>query len=180
MKKGEHIRALLLGDKHTWAEIQRIVGCNKATISYHAARLGLSRPNAKYDWQEVQAYYDAGHSVRETTKHFGMSSGTWSGAVSAGKVKARETAIPLEDLLREEADLSRGNIKRRLIREKRLAQQCAECGLTEWRGQAISLEIDHVNGDRNDWRMENLRLLCPNCHSQTSTYGGRNKARPSK
>jgi len=51
---------------------------------------------------------------------------------------------------------------------------CTECGITNWNGKDIVLEIDHINGDNTDNRIENLRYLCPNCHSQTSTYKGRN------
>ena len=50
-----------------------------------------------------------------------------------------------------------------------------ECELTEWREQLITLELDHINGDNKDNSLDNLRLLCPNCHSQTPTYRGRNK-----
>jgi hypothetical protein len=57
-------------------------------------------------------------------------------------------------------------------------QRCERCGLTEWRGQPLSLELHHVNGNGSDNRLENLMLLCPNCHSQTETWGGRSKGRP--
>ena len=48
--------------------------------------------------------------------------------------------------------------------------ECSQCGLWEWQGKSISLHLDHLNGISNDNRLENLRLLCPNCHSQTPTY----------
>lgn len=57
-------------------------------------------------------------------------------------------------------------------------QECEWCGITEWRGLPAPLEIDHVNGVRWDNRLENLRVLCPNCHAQTSTYRGKNIAKP--
>lgn len=51
---------------------------------------------------------------------------------------------------------------------------CYNCGLTDWLGGKLILELDHINGDNTDNRLENLRFLCPNCHSQTENYKGRN------
>jgi hypothetical protein len=54
---------------------------------------------------------------------------------------------------------------------------CAICGINEWCGQRLVLHLDHINGINNDNRLENLRLLCPNCHSQTPTYCNRARER---
>ena len=62
--------------------------------------------------------------------------------------------------------------------EKGWTYQCAWCGIADWRGQRLVLHLDHINGIHNDNRLQNLRLLCPNCHSQTDTYS--NRARPSR
>lgn len=68
-------------------------------------------------------------------------------------------------------------LKKRLLAEGLLEERCAECGISEWNGRPLSLHLDHINGDRRDQRLENLRFLCPNCHSQTETYCGRNQGR---
>ena len=66
-------------------------------------------------------------------------------------------------------------LRKTIIRENLIPYKCAICGITEWNGKTLSLELDHINGENNDNRLENLRFLCPNCHSQTDTFKGRNK-----
>lgn len=69
-------------------------------------------------------------------------------------------------------------LKKRLLKQGLLAYVCSTQGCvisSEWLGQPIALHLDHINGIKTDNRIENLRLLCPNCHSQTSTYCGKNK-----
>lgn len=56
-------------------------------------------------------------------------------------------------------------------------ERCEECGITEWCGKPLSMQLHHKNGDGTDNRIENLALLCANCHSQTDTWGGRNNHR---
>lgn len=68
------------------------------------------------------------------------------------------------------------SLKRRLLNRKMLEEKCDICGiLPEWCGKPLTLQLDHINGVSNDHRLINLRLLCPNCHSQTITYSGRNR-----
>lgn len=69
-----------------------------------------------------------------------------------------------------------GRLKRRLVAEAILDYQCEICGNAgQWNGRPLSLQLDHRNGVPNDHRIQNLRFLCPNCHSQTDTYSGRNR-----
>lgn len=65
-------------------------------------------------------------------------------------------------------------LKKRLIKENIFKKQCSNCHLDKWMGNDIPLELDHINGINIDNRLENLRLLCPNCHALTSTYRGKN------
>ena len=65
------------------------------------------------------------------------------------------------------------SLRKRLIKENYFDEKCHCCNKTEWLGQPISLELEHINGNRFDNRIENLTILCPNCHAQTPTYRGR-------
>ena len=67
-------------------------------------------------------------------------------------------------------------LKLRLIAEGLKQHKCECCGIKEWNNKPAPIELDHINGNHHDNRLENLRLLCPNCHAQTETYRGKNKS----
>lgn len=66
-------------------------------------------------------------------------------------------------------------MKKKLFKEGIKTKICEICNITEWQNAELSFELDHKNGDNLDHRIENLRILCPNCHSQTPNYRGRKK-----
>ena len=75
----------------------------------------------------------------------------------------------------ENCNCSRANLKRRLFEEKLLDNKCCICGQDEnWKGIKISLILDHINGKHNDNRIENLRIVCPNCNAGLDTFAGKN------
>jgi hypothetical protein len=86
----------------------------------------------------------------------------------------RAHAKPLDEVLTEGSTYSRGTLKRRLFAEELKERRCELCGQDEnWRGRLMGLILDHINGVRDDNRLENLRIVCPNCAATLDTHCGR-------
>lgn len=83
----------------------------------------------------------------------------------------------LEEILIENSSYTgTNNIKEKLYKAGLKKRECEECGQGEiWREKKISLHLEHINGIHNDHRIENLKILCPNCHATTDTYAGKNR-----
>jgi 5-methylcytosine-specific restriction endonuclease McrA len=167
---------------HTLAECRRRFGFNVGAWYKAIERGAIAAPpptnrggQCQYDWAEVQRFYDEGHSFRLTRQQFGFSNATWFKARQRGQIRSRPRAKPLEVILA--TSRSRFSIKRRLLQAGVLENRCSQCGLTHWLDKPLSIQIDHINGIKDDFRLENLRMLCPNCHSQTDTHGGKNARR---
>jgi 5-methylcytosine-specific restriction endonuclease McrA len=174
--KRDHV-ARLRAQGRTYVEIADALGLTKSTVAYHARRAGLKadeRFSFRYDWSLIQTAVDGGLSMQQCMARFGFSRGAWGKAVQRGDLIPRDRQIPLESLFVAGAKRARGHLKRRLLRSGLKQDRCERCGITEWRGEPLSMHLHHVNGDGLDNRLENLELLCPNCHSQIDTYGGRN------
>jgi len=79
--------------------------------------------------------------------------------------------IPLDKILNGDFPFySRSHLKKRILKNGIKENKCEICGLVEWNGKDIKCELDHIDGDSKNHRLENLRMLCPNCHSQTDTH----------
>jgi 5-methylcytosine-specific restriction endonuclease McrA len=172
--------AALLLEGWSVSEIARRLGVSKPTVCFHKRSLGIeidSRFSRRYDWAEVREYYEAGHSMRECKIAFGFSGGAWSDAVQRGDIDPRPRAAANQTVFVRGRKRSRYHLKARLLKDRLKEPRCDECGLIRWRGQPLSLELHHVNGDGRDNRLDNLVLLCPNCHSQTDNWGGKAKTR---
>ncbi len=157
-----------------------------------AAALGLEIPRGKRpSWtdDDLRAAVAASKTVREALKRLNVNGRgdnyktfhkhvrrlglDTSHFVGSGlNLKSRRS---LDSILVENSEYE--NTKRlaqRILREGILDRRCYDCGLTEWRGLPMPLELDHINGDRRDNRRENLRFHCPNCHALTPTFRGPN------
>lgn len=76
-----------------------------------------------------------------------------------------------EEIFCENSVVSKNTLKNRILKENLIEYKCSSCELGDiWNGKKIQLQLDHINGKNDDNRVENLRYLCPNCHSQTETY----------
>jgi 5-methylcytosine-specific restriction endonuclease McrA len=159
-------------------EVAEELGVCKSTVAFHIRRLDQppdERFARRYDWDLIRAAYDSGLSFRQCRARFGFTSKAWSDAVARRDIVPRPRSMPIELLLVGNRPYTkRSHLKQRLIEEGMLENRCAYCGLTEWRGRPLTMQLHHKNGVGKDNRIENLELLCANCHSQTDTYGGRN------
>jgi hypothetical protein len=174
----------LRGQGLTYSQIAKKLDMKKSTVAYHARNLGIPANDAfarRYDWAEIQDAYDSGLTMNECKARFGFCGASWTQAVNRGDIVPRPRARDLE-LLLVQADTrsGRGNLKKRLIEAGIKEDRCEQCGTSEWQGKKLNIHLHHKNGDGTDNRLFNLEMLCPNCHSQTDTYGGRNGHRRHK
>lgn len=89
----------------------------------------------------------------------------------------KTTKIPLSEILVENSTYGNYLLKKRLVDELNWEYKCSRCGINEWLGEKLTLELDHINGNNTDNRIENLTFLCLHCHSLTPTFRSKNKAK---
>ena len=131
------------------------------------AKLGLIEAGGNYE------------QVRKYIKEYSLDSSHFKGKLwNKGLRGIGRPHIRTQDILVRESYFQSFKLKNRLFTEGLKQKRCEECGWARYsEGGYLPLELDHINGDRHDNRLENLRILCPNCHSLKPTHRGRNKGR---
>ena len=149
--------------------------------------------------EELQLLLDNSNSVCDVLKHFNLNPLTGNhrtlhirilrDGLNLDKLKqnrllvnkihisklTNRNKIPNDKIFIETSLASRHEIKKRLITDNLIKYVCRDCGCTgEWNKKKLILQLEHINGVNNDCRIHNLCFLCPNCHSQTDTFAGRN------
>jgi 5-methylcytosine-specific restriction endonuclease McrA len=153
-----------MGRKRGWS-VEQLKLAVAASTSFRQVleRLGLRAAGGNY--AQVRRY---ALEAQLDTAHF--TGYAWR----RGSVVPSRPARPLGELLREGVFIQSFKLKKRLLAAGLKAPACEECG---WARQTedgyLPLELDHINGDSSDNRLENLRVLCPNCHSLKPTHRGR-------
>ena len=152
--------------KKKWSTTDLIKAVEKSTSVRQVLQyIGLVEAGGNYD-----------HIKREIKKldlnidHF--SGKGWR----KGKTIPREPVYTLKQILIKDSTYQSHKLKKRLFSEKIKKPECEKCGWSKISEDGrIPLELDHINGQKNDNRLENLRILCPNCHSLQITHRGKNK-----
>ena len=133
------------------------------SIAQALTKLGLAPRGGNYRvFKKFQKLYNI------DTSHF-TGQGHMKGKKNPSRVR------PLSEILIKDYEYSSNKLRKRLINEGLKEHKCECCGLSEWLGEPIPLELDHIDGDHYNNTIENLKILCPNCHAKTPTYRGKNK-----
>lgn len=152
--------------KRTWTE-QQLKNAAKNSFSYRSILKKLGLREAGGNYAQIKKYIN---EYKINIKHF-KGKGWNAGLKGIGK-----PIISLEKILIKNSSFQSFKLKKRLFKAKLKPQHCEECGWSRKSEDGrIPLELDHINGNSKDNRLENLRILCPNCHSLKPTHRGRNR-----
>ena len=134
----------------------------------------------KFTDADLIAQYKLTPTLSKLSHFFNVPDVTvWRRAKKLGlefKIGGANAKMPLSEILEGKHPQYQSNkLKNRLINEGIKENKCEECGITEYQGKPLVMQLDHIDGNTHNHLYSNLKLLCPNCHSQTVTWCGKNK-----
>lgn len=139
----------------SWAQVHRELGLSISGSSYRILQRNCREHNI-----DTSHFTGQGWNVGDVNKKYPK----WGGKK------------PLDSILQDGVVYKTARLKKRLVEEGLLEDNCDECGQEAfWNGKPLTLQLDHINGKSDDNRLTNLRILCPNCHTQTPTFGAKNR-----
>lgn len=146
--------------KYTEQELRDAVA-NNTSIRQTLISLGIAGQGGNY------------RTIQKAIKHFNIDDSHFRGQ-GWSKGKTFTPKRPIESYLSNEFPIQSSKLRQRLIKEGMLKHQCNSCLLSEWLEEPIPLELHHIDGDHCNNNLDNLAVLCPNCHTLTPNYRGKN------
>lgn len=154
--------------KRKWND-EQFIEAVKTSLSYAEVlrKIGLKVAGSNYDTVKRKIA-----ELNLDTSH--MTGKVWNQGERFRQIKPKQ---PLEEILVEHSTyVNTNHLRQRLLNEGLKERKCECCGNSEWMGFPIALELHHVNGIKDDLRIENLQILCPNCHAFTDNYRGKGRS----
>ncbi len=111
-------------------------------------------------------------TIKEMCEKYNFDTSHFTGQAHTKNIGKYRT--PIEKYLNNEQAITSFKLRNRLFAEGFFEKKCCRCGLTEWLGNPIPLELHHKDGNKNNNHLDNLEILCPNCHYFTDTYKTKN------
>ena len=143
----------------------------------------MKQREVKITDEEIKLAYEKYDTLHQASAELKMTTvSLWRRAKKIGiawndkNFKPEKSKIPTNEIIEGNHPYYQTlKLKKRLLKEGIKENKCDICSITEWNNEVISMQLDHIDGNSHNHILSNLRMVCPNCHSQTNTYCGKNK-----